>query len=170
MRQRRWAAWYNSWRSLGRLLRTGVLLTTVWAQLHILTAVLGLRCIGVQYTVDTDLKQISQTYRSYPCPVLCILYRSQWELFVLHFYRIPQGPADTDLSSVTITEVQNTLHSRLSENIQRMVYRYQQAVLSAVVQLMAAILIQRFQIGVKQYTAYTVHSWLQHLFLCRLTS
>ena len=51
-----------------------------------------------------------------------------------------------------------------------MVYRYQQAVLSAVVQLMAAILIQRFQIGVKQYTAYTVHSWLQHLFLCRLTS
>ena len=47
MRQRRWAAWYNSWRSLGRLLRTGVLLTTVWAQLHLLTAVLGLRCIGV---------------------------------------------------------------------------------------------------------------------------
>ena len=50
-------------------------------------------------------------------PLSCVVYRSQWELFVLHFYRIPQGPADTDLSSVTITEVQNTLHSRLSENI-----------------------------------------------------
>ncbi len=43
-RSQRWQAdWLSSWRGLGRLLSSGALLCTVWANLHVTAAVLGFR-------------------------------------------------------------------------------------------------------------------------------
>jgi hypothetical protein len=41
---RKWRAeWRASWRGLARLLTTGALISSVWAQLHVATAILGFR-------------------------------------------------------------------------------------------------------------------------------